>query len=325
MTYGGIVTHFIVPDKTGRMGDVVLGHDSFAGYVESNLYFGAVIGRYSNRIAGGTFTLDQETYFLTVNNGPNSAHGGLKGFDKVVWEAIRAEVGPDGPRLELHYLSPDGEEGFPGNLDVTAVYTFSHDNALRLDFQAVTDKPTVVNLTQHSYFNLRGHGDVNDHVVQIHGSRIATLDSTLIPTGELMPVDGTPFDFRRPTAIGARLDEENDQLKYANGYDHSWGLDKSAGVLEVIARITEPESGRVLEVSSTEPATQFYGGNFLDGTITGKGGWTYGFRHGFCVEPQHYPNSPNQPDFPSTVLRPGDTYKNTIIYKLAQEHPSPVP
>lgn len=321
MTYGGVVTHFMVPDKHGHTGDVVLGFDRLDGYLsgayaKAGPYLGALIGRYGNRIADAKFTLDGTTYQLAANNGSNALHGGLRGFDKVVWSVKRAEVSPDGPRLELEYLSPDGEEGYPGNLRVTAVYTFTEENALRLDFTATTDQPTVVNLTQHSYFNLRGHGDVNDHVVQIAADQITPVTPNLIPTGERMPVAGTPFDFRTPTRVGARLDLPHEQLERAGGYDHNWVLHKPAGLLDLIATVTEPESGRKLEVFSTEPAVQFYGGNFLDGTITGKNGWTYGFRHGLCLEPQHFPDSPNQPDFPSTVLRPGETYANTIIYKL---------
>jgi aldose 1-epimerase len=317
-TYGGIVTSFLVPDKTGKISDIVLGYDNVDGYVKSSPYFGCLVGRYGNRIAKGKFTLNGQTYTLATNNGPNALHGGLKGFDKVVWKAVKAEVGPDGPRLELNYVSKDGEEGYPGTLNVTAVYTLTSDNAIKLDYTATTDKDTVVNLTQHSYFNLRGHGDVNGHVVQINADKFTPVDSTLIPTGELRPVEGTPFDFRKPTPIGARLNSDDEQIKFGNGYDHNWVVsEKATGKLTKQAVVTEPESGRKLEVFSTEPGLQFYGGNFLDGTITGKGGWTYQFRNGFCMEPQHFPDSPNQANFPSTVLKPGQTYKNTIIYRLS--------
>jgi aldose 1-epimerase len=315
-TYGGIVVSLKVPDREGRIGDVVLGYDTLAEYVEVNPYFGCLVGRYGNRIARGKFTLDGTEYTLAVNNGPNHLHGGIKGFDKVVWEARSYET-QQGPTLELSYVSRDGEEGYPGNLNVTAIYTWRDDNSLRLDYTATTDKPTVVNLTQHSYFNLAGRGDILGHEVMINASRFTPVDETLIPTGELRRVDGTPFDFRVPTAIGARINRANEQLKFGNGYDHNWVINNPTGQLELQARVYEPTTGRVLEVLSTEPGLQFYTGNFLDGSITGKGGWKYEFRHGFCMEPQHFPDSPNQPEFPSVVLRPGETYRNTIMYRFA--------
>jgi aldose 1-epimerase len=319
MTYGGIVVSLKMPDRAGRMGDVVLGYDTLAEYIEENPYFGCLVGRYGNRIANGTFQLDGQTYRLAQNNGPNHLHGGLKGFDRVVWRA-RAFNSPLGPALELNYLSPDGEEGYPGNLSVTAVYTLTEDNALRLDFAAVTDRPTVVNLTHHSYFNLAGRGDILGHEVMIHADRFTPVDETLIPTGELRPVDGTPFDFRTATPIGARIDQENEQLQFGGGYDHNWVINKPYGQFGLQAWVYEPTSGRVMEVLSTEPGLQFYSGNFLDGTLTGKGGWTYEHRTGFCMEPQHFPDSPNQPDFPSTVLRPGETYRNTIVYRFLTQN-----
>ncbi len=315
-TYGGIVVSLKVPDRKGQMGDVVLGYDTLAEYIKENPYFGSLIGRYGNRIAKGRFTLDGREYTLAVNNPPNHLHGGLKGFDKVVWQA-RAFEGEQGPVLELTYFSPDGEEGYPGNLNVKAVYTWRDDNTLRLDYTATTDAATVVNLTHHSYFNLAGAGDVLSHEVMINANRFTPVDETLIPTGELRPVDGTPFDFRQPTAIGARIQRADPQLKYGNGYDHNWVINNPTGQLELQARVYEPTSGRVLEVLSTEPGLQFYSGNFLDGKITGKGGWKYQFRHGFCMEPQHFPDSPNQPEFPSVVLRPGQTYRNTILYRFS--------
>jgi aldose 1-epimerase len=315
-TYGGIVVSLRVPDREGRMGDVVLGYDTLAEYIKENPYFGSLIGRYGNRIAKGRFTLDGKEYSLAVNNGPNHLHGGLKGFDKVVWRA-RAYESEQGPALELSYLSADGEEGYPGNLEVKAVYTWREDNTLRLDYTATTDQPTVVNLTQHSYFNLAGRGDILGHEVMINASRFTPVDETLIPTGELRLVDGTPFDFRKPTAIGARINRADEQLKFGNGYDHNWVINNPTGQLELQARVYEPTSGRVLEVLSTEPGLQFYSGNFLDGTITGKGGTKYEFRHGFCMEPQHFPDSPNQPNFPSVVLRQGQTYRNTIMYRFS--------
>ena len=314
--YGGLVISLKVPDRSGKFGDVVLGYDNLDGYLKSSPYFGSLVGRYGNRIAKGKFTLNGKEYTLAVNNGPNALHGGIKGFDKVVWTA-KILATPNGPSLELRYLSKDGEEGFPGNLSVTAVYTLTEDNGLRLDYTATTDKDTVVNLTQHSYFNLAGKGDNLHHEVMINADKFTPVDSTLIPTGELRPVQGTPFDFRKSTAIGARINQEDEQLKFGNGYDHNWVINKPAGKLGVIARVYEPTSGRVLEVLSTEPGLQFYTGNFLDGTIKGKGGWVYQFRNAFCMEPQHFPDSPNHPNFPSVVLKPGEVYKHTLIYRFS--------
>jgi aldose 1-epimerase len=316
-TYGGIVTHLTAPDRNSRFADIVLGYDSLADYIKDSPYFGALIGRYGNRIANGEFSLNGKHHKLAKNNGPNSLHGGLAGFDKVVWQVKDAVVSSDGPRLTLTYLSRDGEEGFPGNLNVTAVYTLTNDNALRLDYTATTDQATVVNLTQHSYFNLRGRGDVLGHEVQINAQRFTPVDDTLIPTGELQSVAGTPFDFRKPMSIGSRLNTADEQLRRGKGYDHNWVIDKPPGTLAVVATVYEPETGRVLEVSSTEPGLQFYGGNFLDGSIRGKNGRVYQFRNGFCMEPQHFPNSPNEPAFPSVVLQLGQTYQNTIIYRFS--------
>ncbi len=318
--YGGIVVSLKVPDRTGQLGDVVLGFDTLDGYLspeylKSNPYFGALIGRYGNRIGKAQFTLDGKVYKLAANNGPNHLHGGIKGFDKVVWDARPVEG--EEPALKLHYLSKDGEEGYPGNLDVTAVYSLTNDNALKLEFTATTDKDTIVNLTHHSYFNLAGKGDNLGHEVMINADKFTPVDSTLIPTGELRSVAGTPLDFRTATAIGARINQENEQLKFGKGYDHNWVINKPLGELGLMARVTEPTTGRIMEVYSTEPGLQFYSGNFLDGTLKGKGGWVYQFRNGFCMEPQHYPDSPNKPDFPSVVLKPGQTYKNTIIYKFS--------
>jgi aldose 1-epimerase len=315
--YGGIVTSMTAPDRSGKFEDVVLGYDKLDGYLKATPYFGCLVGRYANRIAKGQFTLDGKIYALATNNYPNTLHGGLKGFDKVVWNVVRARVTSEGPALELSYLSKDGEEGFPGNLNVTATYTLTEKNELRTDFKATTDKPTVVNLTQHSYFNLRGKGDVLGHEVYINADKFTPVDANLIPTGELRPVAGTPFDFTKPTSIGARIVQADEQLKFGNGYDHNWVLNKTPGELSLAARVVEPETGRVLEILTTEPGMQFYTGNFLDGTITGKGGWTYKFREGFAMEPQHFPDSPNQPNFPSTVLRPGQVYKNTIIQRVS--------
>jgi aldose 1-epimerase len=319
MTYGGIVVSLKMPDKDGHFGDVVLGYDNLDSYVKSSPYFGALIGRYGNRIGGAKFTLDGSTYTLPANDGPNTLHGGLKGFDKHVWTASEARESADGPQLVLHYLSKDGEEGFPGNLDVTAVFTLTQDNALRLEYTATTDKDTVVNLTHHGYFNLAGKGDILGHVVMIPADRFTPVDSTLIPTGVLQPVENTPFDFRTATAIGARIGDDNEQLKFGKGYDHNWVINKNFGELTLMARVTEPTTGRVMEVWSTEPGLQFYSGNFLDGTITGKGGWVYAHRNAFCMEPQHYPDSPNKPDFPTTELKPGETFHNTIMYKFSTQ------
>ncbi len=320
MTYGGIVTSLKVPDKNGKFDDVVLGYDNLDGYLTNSPFFGALIGRYGNRIAKGKFTLDGVEYTLATNNAPNHLHGGVKGFDKVVWTVAEAEVGEDGPELELTYLSKDGEEGYPGNLQVEATYTLTEDNALQIKFKATTDKDTVVNLTHHSYFNLAGHGNVLGHVVQINADKFTPVDATLIPTGELAPVAGTPFDFRAPTPIGLHInDTNNEQIKFAGGYDDNWVLNKKPDELSLAARVYEPGSRRTLEVWTTSPGLQFYTGNFLDGSITGKGGRVYQFRDAFCMEPQHFPDSPNHPDFPTTELKPGETYHNTIIYKFATE------
>ena len=314
--YGGTVVSLKVPDRDGVMGDVVLGYDTLADYLKNSPYFGCLVGRYGNRIARGGFTLNGKHYALATNNGPNALHGGLKGFDKVVWAAT-TKMTAEGPALGLNYVSRDGEEGYPGTLSVTAVYTLTDDNALSLEFTAVTDKDTVINLTHHSYFNLACRGDVLGHVVWLAASRFTPVDETLIPTGELRSVAGTPLDFRTPTAIGARIDSDEPQMKFGHGYDHNWVFDKPDGQLGLVARVTESGSGRVMDVLTTEPATQFYTGNFLDETMIGKGGGAYRRRSGLCIEPQHFPDSPNQPAFPCTVLKPGQTYTNTIIYRFS--------
>ena len=313
MTYGGIIQSLEMPDKNGKLGDVVLGYDYLDGYVTNSPYFGALIGRYGNRIAKGHFTLDGVTYTIATNNYPNTLHGGVKGFDKVIWHVDASSPNS----LALSYASHDGEEGYPGNLDVKAVYTLTDDNAIKLEYTATSDKDTVVNLTQHSYFNLAGQGDILSHIVYLNADKFTPVDSTLITTGELKPVDGTPFDFRNPTTIGARIGQDDEQLKFGKGYDHNWVINHPMGELGLDARVTEPTTGRILEVWSTEPGLQFYSGNFLDGTIKGKGGWVYQFRNAFAMEPQHYPDSPNHDNFPSVVLHPGDTYHNTIIYKFS--------
>jgi len=314
-TYGGILVSLKVPDRNGKLGDVVLGYDSLDDYVRNSPFFGALIGRYGNRIAKGKFTLDGHAYTLATNNYPNTLHGGVKGFDKVVWEPTIV-ANADGPTLSLRYVSKDGEEGYPGTLTVTAVYTLTDDNALRLQYTATTDKDTVVNLTQHSYFNLAGKGDILNHVVMMPADRFTPVDSTLIPTGVLQPVDGTPFDFRTPTAIGARINQDDEQLKFGKGYDHNWVLNRTGEGLSKAAEVHDPKTGRVMEVWTTEPGLQFYTGNFLDGTLTGKGR-TIGLRNAFCMETQHYPDSPNKPSFPSTTLKPGETYHTTTVYRFS--------
>jgi aldose 1-epimerase len=316
MNYGGIIVSLKVADRNGKLGDVVLGYDNLDGYLKESPYFGAMIGRYGNRIAKGKFTLNGKNYTLAVNNGPNALHGGIKGFDKVLWNpTIIARA--DGPSLKLQYTSVDGEEGYPGTLNVTAVYTLTEENAIKLEYTATTDKDTVVNLTQHSYFNLAGKGDILGHEVMMPADRFTPVDETLIPTGELKPVEGTAFDFRKPTTIGARIAQADEQLKFGNGYDHNWVFPKATGQFTTLAVVTEPTTGRMLEVLSTEPGLQFYSGNFLDGKLVGKGGWAYQFRNGFCMEPQHFPDSPNQPNFPSVVLKPGQVYKNTIMFRFS--------
>lgn len=322
--YGAIVVSLMMPDQDGEFGDVVLGFDTLDGYIsneylEANPYFGATVGRYANRIANAEFTLDGETYTLTANDGDNHLHGGDQGFDKVVSRA-QAYTTANGPALRLYYVSEDGEEGFPGNLDVMVTYTLTNDNELRADFHATADAPTICNLTHHSYFNLAGEGDILDHVVMMPADHFTPVNDELIPTGEVRPVDGTPFDFREPTPIGARIDSDNEQLERGMGYDHNWVYDKEEGELTLMARVTEPESGRVMEVLSTKPGMQLYTGNFLDGALTGKDDWVYEHRHGFCMEPHYFPDGPNQPDFPSAVLRPDETYDHTIVYRFSVEH-----
>jgi aldose 1-epimerase len=316
--YGGIVVSLKVPDRKGSFDDVVLGYDNLDQYVKNNPFFGALVGRYGNRIAKAQFTLDGKTYHLAANNGPNSLHGGLKGFDKKVWQA-RELTSKEGAGLELLCQSKDGEEGYPGNLTVKVNYLLGEDNALRIDYLATTDKDTVLNLTNHSYFNLAGagNGDILGHVVMIAADKFTPVDETLIPTGVLQPVKGTPFDFTTPTAIGARINQDDQQLKFGKGYDHNWVLNSSSGTLALAVRVTEPTTGRIMEVLTTEPGVQFYVGNFLDGSNVGKGGKTYKFRYGFCLETQHFPDSPNQPAFPSTVLKPGQQYKTSTVYRFS--------
>jgi aldose 1-epimerase len=315
MTYGGIIVSLRVPDRQGRIDDVVLGYDNAAAYARNNSPFlGAIVGRYANRIAHGRFTIDGATYTLATNNGPNHLHGGIKGFDKVLW---RGEPLPDG--AVFTDTSADGEEGYPGRLAVRVAYTPNDRNELSIAYEATTDKPTIVNLTQHTYFNLAGPGtrDVLAHVLTVDAVRYTPADATLIPTGEIAPVAGTPFDFQQPTPIGARIDEDHPQLKVGGGYDHNFALTRSGDGLQHAARVVEPTSGRVLDVATTEPGMQLYTGNFLDGTITGKDGRVYQKRGGLCLETQHFPDSPNQPQFPSTLVRPGQTYQSRTVWTFS--------
>jgi aldose 1-epimerase len=313
ITYGAIITSLRVPDRAGKLGDVVLGHDDLAGYVSKPSYFGTVVGRYGNRIAKGKFTLDGKTYTLATNNGPNHLHGGIKGFDKVVW---KAEPAPSGTAVTFRYVSADGEEGYPGRLQAQVTYTLDDKNALTFEYLATTDKPTPVNLTQHSYFNLAGPGaggDILGHVLTLDGDRYTPVDATLIPLGTLAPVAGTPFDFRKPVAIGARIDADDEQIKRGGGYDHNFVINRKGPGLVHTARVLDPSSGRTMDVETTEPGVQFYSGNFLDGSVVGKGGTAYKQRSGLCLETQHYPDSPNQPSFPSTILRPGQEYRSKTV------------
>ncbi len=314
--YGGTITYWSAPDRQGQFADITLGCDSLNGYLKGVPYFGALVGRFGNRIADGRFTLDGKEYTLAQNNGPNALHGGIKGFDKVLWEAMPA--GGEEPQLKLRYVSADGEEGFPGTLTTEVTYTLRKDNALAIDYMATTDQPTVVNLTNHAYFNLSGNmrTDVLEHEITIQADRFLPVDQTLIPTGELRPVSGTPFDFTTAKTIGADIGANDQQIQFGGGYDHCWVFTDSSKNLKQAATVYEPASGRVMEVLTTEPATQFYTGNFLDGTVTGKDGIAYQHRSGFCLETEHYPDAPNQPSFPSTVLRPGETYTSTTVYKF---------
>ena len=316
--YGATVVSLWVPDRNGKPGDVVLGFDTLEEYLAGCPYFGAVVGRYGNRIAKGRFTLDGKEYTLATNNNENHLHGGLKGFDKVVWTA-KGVLADKGPGLVLSYLSEDGEEGYPGNLRVTVRYIVTDDNELVIHYDATTDKPTPVNLTNHSYFNLAGQGSgtILDHQMMLNADRFTPVDKGLIPTGELRSVADTPMDFRRPTAIGARIDQDTEQLRFGGGYDHNWVLNKKDGEMSLAARVYDPSTGRVMEVFTTEPGVQFYCGNFLDGSKVGKGGKAYKHRYGFCLETQHFPDSPNKPDFPSTILKPGEKYSTTTVYKFS--------
>src|SRR5215831_1191604 len=316
ISYGGIITSLKVPDRSGKFADVVLGLDKLENYWADPPppFFGAIIGRYGNRIAKGKFALGGKTYTLATNNGPNHLHGGNKGFDKQLW-AIATKDSPEGSSAIFTRTSPDGEEGYPGNLQVRVTYTLTDKNELVIDYHATTDKPTPVNLTQHSYWNLAGEGsgDILGEQLTINADRFTPVDDTLIPTGELASVAGTPFDFRQATAIGTRIDQNDDQLKKGPGYDHNWVLNRQGTGLEFAARLTDPKSGRTMDIATTEPGLQFYSGNFLDGTLKGKGGLVYGKRSGLCLETQHFPDSPNRPNFPSTILQPGKSYDSKTV------------
>ncbi|MGH9668387.1 MAG: aldose epimerase family protein, partial [Bryobacteraceae bacterium] len=317
MNYGGVIVSLKAPDRAGALGDVVLGFDTFDPYPKQTSHFGALIGRYGNRIGHARFKLDGVEYKLDKNDGQNSLHGGAKGFDTVLWDAKDAST-PAAQALELSYFSKEGEEGYPGNLQAKVTYTWSDANELRIDYTATTDKDTVVNLTNHSYFNLagQGEGDILQHELMIDADRFTPVDAGLIPTGELRSVQGTPFDFRKATAIGARINEKDQQLKLGNGYDHNFMLNHVSQTPTLAARARDPKTGRVLEVLTDQPGVQFYTGNFLDGTIHGKGGKAYGFRSAFCLETQHFPDSPNKPSFPTTVLKPNEVYRTTTLFRF---------
>jgi aldose 1-epimerase len=321
LTYGGIIQSLEVPDRGGNVGNVVLGFSSLGDYRTKNPYFGTITGRYANRIGKGRFALDGKTYQLATNNGPNALHGGVEGFDKKVW-AAREVSAADGAGLELTYTSPAGEEGYPGTLAVKVTYRLTNANELAIDYEATTDAPTVVNLTSHSYFNLAGEGSgsILDHELTINASAFTPVDATLIPTGEISKVAGGAMDFTQPTAIGARIRDGDEQLVFGRGYDHNWVLDKAAtGGMTLAARVREPTTGRVMEIHTTEPGIQFYAGNFLDASLVGTSGKMYRQSDGFCLETQHFPDSPNKPGFPSTVLRPGETYRTTTIHKFTTD------
>jgi aldose 1-epimerase len=318
ITYGGIITVLRVPDRDGRLDDIALGFDNLEGYLKNPPFFGAIIGRYGNRIGRGRFTLDGKAYTLAINNAPNHLHGGVKGFDKVVWQAESFKK-DDVVGVVFTHTSPDGDQGYPGNLSLRVTYTLTPRNELEVEYEATTDKPTPVNLTQHTYFNLAGDGsrDVLDHMLTLHASRYTPVDATLIPSGGLATVEGTPFDFRMPTAIGARIAANDAQIRYGNGYDHNYVIDRTSEGLVAAAHVMEPMTGRVLDVSTTEPGMQFYTGNFLDGTLMGKRGHVYKQRMGFCLETQHFPDSPNKPTFPNTILRPGETFRSKTVFAFS--------
>jgi aldose 1-epimerase len=318
MNFGGIIVSLRVPDKNGKLDDVVLGYDKAEEYRENPAHFGGIIGRYANRIAGGKFTLDGVSYTLARNNGPNTLHGGIRGFDKVFWQAEPFEKAHE-VGVAFTYISKDGEEGFPGNLRTKVTYTLNDQDELTFDYEATTDKATPINLTQHTYFNLavEGNGDVLGDELTLNADRFTPVDKNLIPTGELRPVQGTPLDFTKPTTIGARINDKYEQMVLANGYDHNFVIRRKGDGLAFAARVREPKSGRILEVYTNQPGIQIYSGNFLDGTITGKHGHVYQQHYGLALETQHFPDSPNHPDFPSTILRPGETFQSRTMYRFS--------
>lgn len=318
--YGGILVSLLVPDRSGKLADVVLGYDSLSSYLKQTQYFGALVGRFANRIGHARFALEGKEYILAPNDGPNQLHGGIRGFNRAVWD-VDESTPPTEPILVLSYLSKDGEEGYPGNLRVKVVYSLSDSNELRIDYTATTDKPTVLNLTHHSYFNLAGQGvgDILNETVMINADHFTPIDSGLIPTGEIRAVQGTPMDFRTPNVIGARINEKDDQLRLGRGYDHNWVLNRNGDGLSFAARVSEQTSGRIMEVWTTQPGIQFYTGNFLDGSSIGKGGIAYKYRTGLCLETQHFPDSPNRPEFPSCILRPGETFTSSTIYRFSAQ------
>jgi aldose 1-epimerase len=322
INYGAIITAIRTPDRSGRVADIVLGFDSLQRYLDRSPYFGAIVGRFANRIARGQFTLDGRTYHLATNNGPNSLHGGVRGFDKVLWTAEPVQT-DSGVGVSFDYTSADGEEGYPGNLEVRVTYTLTPSDQLVVDYVATTDKATPLNLSQHTYWNLHGDAahDILDHVLTLNASAYTPVDSTLIPTGQIASVAGTAFDFRSPARIGARIGDRDEQLRFGRGYDHNWVLDRPraahAGLVHAAA-LVDSTSGRTLDISTTEPGIQFYSGNFLDGTITGKGGVVYGHRAALCLETQHFPDSPNHPNFPTTILRPGEMYRSRTVFAFGQ-------
>ena len=317
ITYGAFIVSLRTPDRQGKLDDIVLGFDTLAEYEKSPSHMGSVIGRYGNRIANARFTLDGKAYALAANDGVNHIHGGVKGFDRYVWSAAEVRKGGNAG-VAFTLVSPDGDEGYPGRLKTTVTYTLTPKNELVVDYVATTDKPTLVNLTQHSYFNLAGqaNGDVVDHQLEIHADRYTPIVAGLIPTGAIAPLDGTPLDFRQPTRIGARIDQEDEQLKLGRGYDHNYVVNRKGPGLVPAARVVDPKGGRVMEVLTTEPGIQLYTGNWL-GEEKGKGGRVYPKRSGFCLETQHYPDSPNRPDFPTTVVRPGETYRSQTVFAFS--------
>lgn len=313
--YGGTIVSLMVPDQHGNLADVVLGFETLEDYLTKSPFFGCLVGRYANRIANGTFSLNGVDYTVAQNDGQNHLHGGNVGFDKVLWNA-EPMSGENSTGLKLSYVSADGEEGYPGNLSVEVTYTLTDDNRFQINYGATTDQPTVLNLTNHTYFNLAGSGDILDHLVHLNADQFTPVDDTLIPTGEFQSVSDTPFDFTQATAIGERIDQDHVQLQYGGGYDHNWVINNPDGMLTLAARVSEPTSGRILEVYTTQPGVQFYTGNMMP-NIIGKGGQTYHRRSGFCLETQHFPDSPNKPEFPSVVLEPDNRYAQTTVFRFS--------